>query len=314
MILVLGDLIADFSLHIPQFPVDAGDIQRATYLEIGPGGATNVAIAAGRLGLNVGCLGEVGDDRFGEVVVEGLRREGVDVAGVMISKDTETPVAGVVVDAQGEPAYLGYGGSLRLRAFHEPWRSMIQSADGLFTDGWAEHDGVPNIILDGMRVAHAAGTPTFFDPGPGNPDIDPAWVQEAIDVTSVLLLNEQEAAGLTGLDDGRASARYFLSRGINLIVLKQGEQGCYLLTAEEEHTSPGFRVEVKDATGAGDSLDAAIIYGYLKGIPLDQLGTLANAVGATKVRKLGTGHNVPTLSEVRSLLSEFGFDPGLLLP
>ena len=58
MILVFGDLIVDLSLHIPRFPVQAGDIQRATYLEISPGVATNVAITATRLGLSVGCMGE----------------------------------------------------------------------------------------------------------------------------------------------------------------------------------------------------------------------------------------------------------------
>jgi sugar/nucleoside kinase (ribokinase family) len=128
------------------------------------------------------------------------------------------------------------------------------------------------------------------------------------------LLNKHEAVGLSGQDDAKASAHHFLSRGVELIVLKLGDQGCYLMNEGGEHASPGFPVAVRDATGAGDSLDAAIIYGYLRGMSLEELGALANAAGAAKVRKLGTGHSVPTVREVRAVLSEFGIDPDSLLP
>ena len=59
MIQVLGDLIADISMRLPAFPVQARDIHRLSYLEVGPGGACNVAIMAARFGLAVGCLGEI---------------------------------------------------------------------------------------------------------------------------------------------------------------------------------------------------------------------------------------------------------------
>src|SRR4030042_5473630 len=116
MIIVLGDILPDVSLRIPSFPVRAGSLWRAEYFELGPGGATNVAIMAARLGLPVACLGEVGDDRFGELVLEGLRTGGVDVYGVTITPGAETPVAGVIVDQSGEPAYPGYPGSPQRRA------------------------------------------------------------------------------------------------------------------------------------------------------------------------------------------------------
>ena len=46
MILILGDLLADLSLRIESFPVQAGGMQRVSYFELGPGGAANTAIAA----------------------------------------------------------------------------------------------------------------------------------------------------------------------------------------------------------------------------------------------------------------------------
>ncbi len=314
MILILGDLIADFSLRISIFPVQAGDLKRADYLEVGPGGAANVAIAAVRLGLEVGCLGEVGEDPFGEIVREGLDQENVDTSGIMVREDVETPVAGVIVDSSAEPAYLGYRGTLRLTSLPQVWAERISACQGLFADGWADHAAVGGLILEGFQAAHSAGVPTFFDPGPGNPEFDREWHSDAVEVSTVLLANESEANRLTGLSDPLNSALALLDRGPDLVVIKRGVAGCVLLTRDQVQIAPGLPVEVKDATGAGDSLAAAVIYGYLNQLPLETLGTLANATGAAKVRKLGTGRNVPTKAEIEAVLERFGHNPGELFP
>jgi sugar/nucleoside kinase (ribokinase family) len=107
MILVLGDLLGDLSLRIESFPVQAGGMQRVSYFELGPGGAANTGIAAARLGLSVAHLAEIGDDRVGRWILEDLRAEGIDVSEVVTAERGTTPVAGVIVDASGEPAYLG---------------------------------------------------------------------------------------------------------------------------------------------------------------------------------------------------------------
>lgn len=306
MILVLGDVIADFSLRIPEFPVQAGDLTRAQYLELGPGGATNVAIMLRRFGEEVGCLGEVGSDEFGEIVLEGLEKEGIDVSGIVVSEGCETPVAGVVVDRAGEPAYLGYRGQLSIEKLTEDWLDRIRGAGVLFSDGWADHEAVPNIVLEGLQAAQEAGATTFFDPGPGNPEFDLSWHQKAVEYSKVLLATEEEANRLTGLSDPLNSALALLEKGPDLVVIKRAVAGCVLLTNEQVQIAPGLPVEARDATGAGDSLDAAVIHGYLRGMDLEHLGTLANATGAAKVQKLGTGHNMPTLEEIRAVLSKFG--------
>jgi len=305
MIIILGDLIADLSMHIPSFPVEARAMPRATYMELGPGGATNVAIAASRLGLDVAVLGEVGDDQFGEVVLEGLVEEGVDITHVEVTPGAETPVAGVIVDSGAEPAYIGYPGSLQLKEFPESWKGLIADARALFVDGWAETPDVPGLLLDGLKAASTADVPVFFDAGPGNPRVDNVWWDDALAYTTVFLATEDEARGFTHEEDPWLSARKILSGGPELVVIKRGPAGCILLTAEEEYIAPGFPVRVLDTTGAGDSLDAAILFAYLKGWPLEAMGQMANATGAAKVRKRGTGHNVPRPEETLELLERF---------
>jgi sugar/nucleoside kinase (ribokinase family) len=273
---------------------------------VGPGGATNVAIAAARFGLDVQCLGEIGDDHFGEIIREALAVEGIDTSGVVETPGGRTPVAAVLVDARSEPAYLGYGGKLEVMALPDAWRGRIAGAQALFADGWAEHEGVPGIVLEAFRHARASGVPVFFDPGPGNPALDNGWHNEAVALASVVLANEDEARRLTGAKDPVAAARALLAAGPQLVVLKRGVAGCVLLSADALELSPGFAVEPLDATGAGDSVAGATIYGFLRGLDLPALGTLANATGAAKVLKLGTGSSMPTRSEVAAMLARFG--------
>lgn len=311
-LIVIADLIADLAMHIPAFPVNATDLTHVTYLQLGPGGACNTAIMAARLGLPVMCLGELGYDAFGEAVLEGLQGEGIDCGHIVVSPAVRTPVAGVVVDHRGEPAYLGYRGELRIRSLPEPWRAELRGACAVFADGWAENEGIGHLVLEAFRETAAAGVPSFFDPGPGNPALDNEWHKEVARLAHVVLANEKEAMRLTGAADALAAGQALIANGAKLAVVKRDVAGCLLVTADQFEIAAGYPVQAVDATGAGDSLAAGVIFGYLNGLPLASLGVLANAIGAAKVQKRGTGLNVPTRGEVLAVLRRFGEDEGVL--
>lgn len=306
MVIILGDILADYAIRVENLHIQPKDLQRVSYLALGPGGACNVAIMASHLGLEVSALGEVGRDLFGEIVLEGLAAEGVDTSRVIVTPGARTPVANVLVDEQGEPAYLGFPGSLQVMSFPDEWRPFIGEAEALYADGWVDQQGEADIILKALRAAYEAGVPTFFDPGPGNPKVSNEWHIEAAGLATVLLATEEEARRLSGEADPIDSARVLLARGNSLVVIKRGMAGCFLLTEESLHIAPGLPVNARDATGAGDSLAAAIMFGYLNKFDLEKLGDLGNATGAAKVLKLGTGHNMPTVKEVNAMLARFG--------
>ena len=298
MIIVLGDLLADLSLRIESFPVQAGGMQRVSYFELGPGGAANTAIAAARLGLSVGQLGEIGDDRAGRWIIDDLRAEGIDVSGVITSPQAATPVAGVIVDAEGEPAYLGYPGRQYLPSLPAEWAERIQKAEALFVDGWIDHTRQADLILEGLQLARKANVPSFFDPGPGNPALDSAWHGEACRRAAVVLATEDEAGRISGRSDPLESAGALLALGPELVVIKRGVAGCFLARKDEVHLAGGFPVEARDATGAGDSLDAAVI---------DALTTLGYSVVEAQRAVQGLPRDVTDVEErLRRALASFG--------
>ena len=305
MVYVFNNLIVDFLLYIEGFPVEARALEEVSHVAIGPGGACNVAIVAARMGLPVSVLGEVGQDYFGEIILGGLQREGILTGEVVVNKASATPVAGVLVDPQGEPGYLGYPGAALLQSLPDEWRASLREADALFVDGWIEYPAVANMVLEALDTARGAGAQTFFDPGPGNPRQDNAWHLDAAARATVVLATQTEAARLTGQEDPAAAAAQLLENGSELVIVKRGADGLVLYSRDETLELAGLPLKARDATGAGDSLAGAVMYGRLHDLSLPALGNLANATGTAKVLKIGTGHKVPTTAEIRDILDEF---------
>jgi sugar/nucleoside kinase (ribokinase family) len=101
------------------------------------------------------------------------------------------------------------------------------------------------------------------------------------------------------------AAAQLLANGSELVIVKRGADGLVLYTSDEMLDLPGLPLKARDATGAGDSLSGAVMYGRLHNFSLPALGNLANATGTAKVLKIGTGHQVPTTAEIRAILDEF---------
>jgi len=302
-VLAIGDLVVDFVVQIDRFPVEAGRFQIDHGHVLEPGGACNLLIAASHIGLKVGALSRIGDDLHGHFLLDVLRQEGVDVSAVEVSAQKRTVVVLTLV-AEGEHTFIGGMSASPDLTIPDEWRRLIGSSRALFVEGYAFAELSPGMVLDAIATAQAAGTPIFFDPGPEVHNLGKERLGLALAASRVVLLTGEEAALATGLDDPIAAGRRLLEFGPEWVVVKQGAVGCTILTEKDALPIPGFAVTVQDTSGAGDSFDAGIIYGYLHGWSPEQTGRFANAIGAVTVSKLGAGRQVATRAEVEVLLGE----------
>jgi sugar/nucleoside kinase (ribokinase family) len=154
------------------------------------------------------------------------------------------------------------------------------------------------------RQAAAAGVPVFFDPGPRAGVLPIEWLDEMLRYVAVLSLTEDEARAVTA---GTATvvedvARALWHRGPRWVVVKRGGLGCIVHDGVDTVAHPGFEVPVRDTTGAGDAVAAAVILARLHGYDLPTTAALLNAAGAVAVQKLGGGLNMPTAAEIGALL------------
>ena len=305
-VISIGDLVADLVVTIPRLPVEANAHQLARQVRLEPGGAGNFLIAGRRLGMNMLALGTIGDDPFGTAVLEALRGEGVEIAPVLRQAGASSTTVIVLVDDAGGHVFLGGYGVGPPVALPEEWVNLLKSAQAVFASGYTfQEKRLAEAALQAMEVSHRSGVPVFFDPGPEMADATPELVAAILATSNALLLTEEEIPLMTGGVAGISAARHLLELGPRLVCVKRGAQGCLVLTTDQIVEHPGFRVQARDTTAAGDSFAAAFIYACLRGWPLSQTATFANAMGAAKVQKVGSGSQVPSSEELRLLLRDF---------
>jgi sugar/nucleoside kinase (ribokinase family) len=308
-VITLGDLVADLVVPIEKLPLQAQQHQRAREITLEAGGTGNFLVIAARLGLEVTALGTVGQDYYGQQVLQMLAQEGVDVAPVVVPPGSQTTTSIVLVDDEAQHVFVGRFGPGSPLSFPAPWREIIEQADGVFTTGYALHPSsafTPEIVLTCLEIARQRNIPTFFDLGPAAFIVNQAHVQASIAQSTVFLATHEEISTWTELDDPLQAARQIQTQGPSMVIIKMGAAGCMIVTPDNHVQVDAFRVKVRDTAGAGDAFDAACVYGYVQEFSPEQIGALANAVGSSSVTKLGTGTRLPQKHEIEQLLRDNG--------
>jgi 2-dehydro-3-deoxygluconokinase len=314
-LVVLGDLVADLIIPIERLPLYPERHGWAEGLFVEPGGAGNVLVAARRLCLDVASLGHIGGDRYGAEMRETLAVIGVDLSHVEEVQVRKTVLCLVLSDTLGQHVYLGVKDDLGLWPFPEHWHDAIRRARALYTDGYTLRDLLPPAdLFAAFATARAAGSTSYFDPGPSVEFIPRATCEQAIAAADVVLVAEPEAAYLFPDHDRDSLVRRLLALGPSVAVLKLGAEGCLVATSDEQILVPGFEVDVVDTVGAGDSFAAAFIAGRLRGGSLTDAATLANAMGALVATQRGAGTRIPPRDQLLHLLANFPTARGLAMP
>jgi sugar/nucleoside kinase (ribokinase family) len=310
-IVTLGDLVADLIVPLRELPVLPLAHQVAHDIGIEAGSTGSVLVLASRLGMRAQALGVVGNDFFGERVRAVLAGAGVDVGAVLAPPGSRTTTSIVLIDDAAQHVFVWMRGTGEPQALGAAGRAAIESADAIFTTGYALQPPstfTPAAVASAIELAHARSAPVFFDLGPVVEHIEPAVLDAVIGRTTVFLATAAELAGWLGEADPERAASLVLARGPRLAIVKLGADGCLIANSQRHELVRGFVVPVRNTAGAGDSFSAACIYGYLHGLPARQIGLLGNAAGALAVTKLGTGTQLATREELAHFLQAHGLE------
>ncbi len=206
----------------------------------------------------------------------------------------------------GRHVFLGKYGVGPELAYPENWAGKIGNADAVFLSGYTlQESRLTAACLRALEAAREVGVPVFFDPGPEMARAGSDLREQVLALSQVILMTEEEIPLMTGGPGGLEAVPGLLSMGAELACVKRGRDGCVLFRGGERVEHPGYPVEVRDTAAAGDSFDAALIYAYLHGWQMADMAAFANAMGAAKVRKAGSGSQVPTAAEVQAVLDQY---------
>lgn len=283
-----------------------------------PGGApANVAVGLARLGIDTGFVGRVGDDSFGERLLELLRGEGVDTTHCVPVAGGQTTIALVATSSPVDQDFVLFRGADTALSPEHLDRDYLAGAR-VFTYGSVTLSaGARDAALQAARWAREDGVLVAFDanyrPGvwPGAAAALDAIV-EALGSADIAKLNEVELKLVTGTEDLRAGSRRILDLGVRLCLMTLGADGAWFDDGRVSGSVSGFDAEVVDTTGCGDAFLAAFLAGLVaEPRMLDELdrGTLlrlveaANAAGAINATRHGAIAGLATPAEIDALLA-----------
>ncbi len=305
-VLSLGIFVVDvLGRPINRFP-DKGKLVLFEQLEIHPGGcANNTAIALARLGISVGAMGHIGRDNFGNLLVQTLKENGVDTSGMSRSTKATTSFTFVAIGSDGERSFCHYLGANGEFSEDELAWECIKTAKILHIGGalvMPNFDGQPmaNVLYKSQEHGLMTSLDTAWDAtGKWLETLEPCLSHVDIFLPSLV-----EAQHLTGKTTPADIAQSLLQYGIQIVVIKMGELGSYIRTADTEIFVPAYQVNVIDTTGAGDAYVAGFLAGTVMGWELKATAELASATGAACVTAIGTTAGIQSLEETLKICSQ----------
>jgi 5-dehydro-2-deoxygluconokinase len=275
------------------------------------GTATNVAVAAARLGRSAAVISRTGHDPFGRFVHQALRGYGVDDRFVTDVPALPTPVTFCEIFPPDDfPIYFyryPKAPDLEIRADELDYDAIRQA--GVF---WVTATGLSaepsrSATLAALEARGRAGVtvldldyrPSFW---PGRPEARRA-VRPALGHVTVAVGNIDECDMAVSERDPRRAARALLGHGASLAVVKQGPLGVLAMDEKDEVETPPVPVQVVNGLGAGDAFGGALCHGLLAGWDIAAIMRFANAAGAIVASRIACSDAMPTADEVAALMA-----------
>ncbi len=305
-VLCVGIIVADHICtpidHVPA----AGELVLADRLLLTSGGcAANCSVDLAKMGVNAAVLGRVGDDLFGPIVREMLKKDGVDTTSILTTPNSDTSQT-LIVNVKGQDRRFihTFGANAKLRASDIPLE-RVKSAKVLYVGGYLL---MPNLDQEGLlhvfQAARAEGVKTVLDVGVPKPGEYLSQLNQLLPHVDVFLPNDDEAEMILNEPDPYRQALRFQDMGAGTVIITRGEQGSILVHGQERLEAGIFRMDYIDGSGSGDAFDAGYIVGLLRDEDSSGCLSLASALGASCVRAVGTTPGVFTAQECAAFLQD----------
>jgi len=238
----------------------------------------------------------VSRDENGTLILEALRRRGVDTSRAIVRPGTNPFAVILVADeatVHGERIVLWKRpDEMKLSPADVP-ADVASGARFMFVD-----DVDMEAAIAAGKAGIAAGLPVTTDIEAVKPGTD-----RLMRAVTIPIFAEQVPRALTGEIEPEAALRVLRNRHGGLLCVTLGARGAAALAGDEFIYQPGFQVDAIDTTGADDIFRAGFIYATLRGdAPADVL-RFACAAAAVSCTRRGAINSVPSLDDVAALLS-----------
>ncbi len=298
-IVVVGSLNMDLVARTERLPAP-GETVRGQSFNTYPGGkGANQAVAAGRLAgsdVSVHMIGRVGEDEFGQSLLQSLQESGVSTDHVPVVPGP-TGNAMIAVEASGENFIIitaGANGTLTAADINRV-AAVLQQAEVVLLQLEVPLPAVERTAA----IAAAAGATVILNPAPADQPLPASLLRNL----SILVPNETEACTLADTTDPEIAAQRLLGLGVPTIVLTLGAQGALIMQRSGSAHVPAYPIVPVDTTAAGDAFLGGLAVGLVDGLALNEAVRFAAAAGALAATRAGAQPSLPTREEALAFFS-----------
>lgn len=289
-ITVVGSASMDLVVTSSKRPGAGETVLGESFMTVPGGKGANQAIAAARLGAEVTMIGCVGDDLYGEAVLNNFQSNGVITDYVEPVTDVMTGTAHIVL-AEGDNSIVVVkaANDLVTPAYVDKAVEVIRASDMVLIQQEIPEETVVHV----SNLCAKYNVPLMLNPAPARP-VSQTLIEQAAYITP----NEHEAAILFRDEPlGEVLRKY-----PNKLFVTEGKKGVRYFDGTQEVVVPGYKVEVVDTTGAGDTFNGALAVALAEGMDLQNSLKFANRAASLSVMKFGAQGGMPTRSEVERSL------------
>ena len=319
-VIAIGEALIDFIPHEKGRALNNVE----NFLRVPGGAPLNVAAAVAKLGGKSQMLTKLGQDGFGDAILNEVKPLGVDVSRISRTNEANTALAFVSLREDGERDFSFY---------RNPSADMLLSAEEICVEDFNEKDilhfcsvslidaPIKEAHRRAIEIAKEKGCLISFDPNVRlplwkNPEDCRKAILEFLPLSNIVKISDEELEFITGIKDEKEALDFLLTGDVKVIIYTKGTNGAEFITKERVIFSPSFKVSAQDTTGAGDSFIGSLLYQVAEGeYSLEQLVdlseekvqeilTFSNATAALTVCKKGAIGALPLKEEVLAKISE----------
>jgi len=295
-ILVVGSINMDLVVRVPHSP-RPGETVLGGDFETFPGGkGANQAVAAARMGGNVTMVGRVGNDDFGNTLIQGLVENKIKTTHVIKDSEAPTGVAMIAVAADGENMIVVASGANANVSVQDVGnaRPLMRETDILLV----QLECPIETVTEAVELAKAYNVPVVLNPAPAQP-----LPQSLLINVDYLTPNQYELLTLAGENNINDAIAKMKDYGLKNLIVSLGANGARVISGDVDQHLPADEVTTIDTTAAGDAFNGALAVTLAEGKPLIEAVRCGMAAGALASTKRGAQPSLPTRDSVENFLA-----------
>ncbi len=303
-VIVVGELNVDLIFNQVQgFPVVGKEIlSNDMTLTLGSSSAI-CASNLSSLGLKVAFIGKLGNDVFGQFIIDKLNRSGVDTSMIIID-DKFKSGATVALSYDEDRAMITHQGAMSYMGLDDIDPKQLKRAKHLHFSSYFFQPGFKNNLHELFEMAKNEGVTTSLDVQWDPSEIWDLNLEQVLPFVDVFIPNEVELKKLTGfssIDQAIESVKNKCS----YVVVKCGSRGSVMYYEDKEvQQKPFLNKDVVDTIGAGDSFNAGFISRFIKGASPEDCQEFGNLIGAISTTKAGGTEAFKDLDEIMKIAKD----------